>query len=46
MMEVLMRIVDDSRIQQFKPRYGTGMITAWAYIHGTSLPLAINLIFY
>ncbi|EON63136.1 hypothetical protein W97_02363 [Coniosporium apollinis CBS 100218] len=34
MMEVLLRIVDDSRIEQFKPQYGNGMITAWAYIHG------------
>ncbi|TVY37818.1 putative methylcrotonoyl-CoA carboxylase beta chain, mitochondrial [Lachnellula subtilissima] len=34
MMEVLLRIVDDSRIEIFKPAYGKGMITAWAYIHG------------
>ena len=34
MMEVLLRIVDDSRIMPFKPRFGKGMITAWANIHG------------
>ncbi|TVY17575.1 putative mitochondrial methylcrotonoyl-CoA carboxylase beta chain [Lachnellula arida] len=34
MMEVLLRIVDDSRIEIFKPAYGKGMITGWAYIHG------------
>jgi Carboxyl transferase domain len=34
MMEVLIRVVDDSRIEQFKPLFGKGMITAWAHIHG------------
>ncbi|KAH6664259.1 propionyl-CoA carboxylase beta chain, partial [Halenospora varia] len=34
MMEVLLRIVDDSRIMLFKPQFGKGMITAWAHIHG------------
>ena len=34
MMEVLLRIVDDSRIKFFKPQFGKGMITAWAHIHG------------
>jgi hypothetical protein len=34
MMEVLLRVVDDSRISEFKPQYGRGMITAWARIHG------------
>lgn len=37
MMEILMRIVDDSRISEFKPQYGRGMITAWAHIHGLFL---------
>lgn len=35
MMEVLLRTVDSSRIELFKPQYGKGMITAWAHIHGT-----------
>lgn len=34
MMEVIIRIVDDSRIELFKPMFGKGMITAWAKIHG------------
>jgi acetyl-CoA carboxylase carboxyltransferase component len=34
MMEVLLRVIDDSRIEQFKPLFGKGMITAWAHIHG------------
>jgi acetyl-CoA carboxylase carboxyltransferase component len=34
MMEVLLRVVDDSRIELFKPLFGKGIITAWAYIHG------------
>lgn len=37
MLEVLVRMVDDSRMQTFKPLYGKGMITAWAHIHGTFL---------
>ncbi len=36
MMEVILRIVDDSRIEQFKPLFGKNIITAWAYIHGKS----------
>jgi acetyl-CoA carboxylase carboxyltransferase component len=34
MMEIILRIVDDSRIEQFKPSFGKGMITGWAHIHG------------
>ncbi|KAG0648041.1 acetyl-CoA carboxylase [Hyphodiscus hymeniophilus] len=34
MMEVILRIVDDSRVEIFKPTFGKGMITAWAHIHG------------
>ena len=34
MHEVLLRIVDDSRLSVFKPKYGTNMITAWAHILG------------
>lgn len=35
MREVLLRLVDGSRLEEFKPLYGTGLITAWAHIHGT-----------
>lgn len=34
MTEVLLRIVDDSRLSIFKPTYGVNMITAWATIQG------------
>lgn len=34
MREVLLRIVDDSRLSEFKPKYGTNMLTAWAHILG------------
>ncbi|KAH0041901.1 beta subunit of 3-methylcrotonyl-CoA carboxylase, partial [Aureobasidium melanogenum] len=34
MMEILLRLVDGSRVEQFKPNFGKGMITAWAHIHG------------
>lgn len=42
MMEVLLRTVDDSRIEEFKPLYGRGIITAWARIHGL-FPIAIHV---
>jgi acetyl-CoA carboxylase carboxyltransferase component len=34
MKEVIVRIVDASRLEEFKPLYGKGLITAWARIHG------------
>lgn len=34
MMEILLRVVDDSRLEVFKPQFGRGCITAWAHIHG------------
>lgn len=34
MKEVLLRIVDDSRLSDFKPKYGPNMITASAHIMG------------
>lgn len=35
MSEVLLRLVDDSRLSVFKPKYGPNMVTAWAHIMGT-----------
>lgn len=35
MGEVLLRIVDDSRLSVFKPKYGPNIITAWGHIMGT-----------
>jgi acetyl-CoA carboxylase carboxyltransferase component len=37
MRELIIRIVDASRLEEFKPLYGKGLITAWAHIHGTLL---------
>lgn len=37
MGEVLLRIVDDSRLSLFKPSYGQNLITAWASILGECL---------
>ena len=34
MKEVILRLVDDSRLSLFKPRYGPNMVTAWAHIMG------------
>jgi len=33
-LEIILRIVDDSRLEMFKPLWGKAMITTWAYIHG------------
>ncbi|CZR54815.1 related to methylcrotonyl-CoA carboxylase beta chain, mitochondrial precursor [Phialocephala subalpina] len=42
MKEVLLRIVDDSRLKQFKPQFGPGIITAWAHIHGRLTGIIAN----
>lgn len=34
MSEVLLRLVDDSRLSVFKPKYGSNIITAFAHIMG------------
>lgn len=34
MKEVVLRLVDDSRLSIFKPKYGPNMLTAWAHIMG------------
>lgn len=36
MREVVLRIVDDSRLSLFKPAYGRNLLTAWAMIMGKS----------
>lgn len=40
MMEVLIRLVDDSRMELFKPLYGKGLITCWTRIHGKNSLIA------
>jgi 3-methylcrotonyl-CoA carboxylase beta subunit len=37
--EVIARIVDGSRMHEFKPRYGTTIVTGFAHVHG--MPVAI-----
>ena len=32
--EVLARVVDGSRFEEFKPRYGRALVTGWASVHG------------
>lgn len=36
MKEVLLRIVDDSRLSMFKPSYGRNLLTAFAQIQGAT----------
>lgn len=38
MSEVVLRLVDDSRLSVFKPRYGVNMLTAWGHIMGKHAP--------
>ena len=40
--EVIARIVDGSRMHEFKPRYGTTLVTAFARIHGYSVGIIAN----
>ncbi|WQF87366.1 Putative acetyl-coenzyme A carboxyltransferase, ClpP/crotonase-like domain superfamily [Colletotrichum destructivum] len=42
MREVLLRLVDDSRISIFKPGYGSSMLTAWADILGFRTGIVAN----
>jgi len=37
MTEVVLRLVDDSRMALFKPAYGRNLLTTWAEIHGMFL---------
>jgi acetyl-CoA carboxylase carboxyltransferase component len=41
--EVLARLVDGSEFDEFKPRYGTALVTGWAEIHGYPLGVLANL---
>ncbi|KAJ5892130.1 ClpP/crotonase [Penicillium subrubescens] len=44
MNEVLLRIVDDSRLSVFKPKYGPNIVTAWAHIMGFPVGIVANQI--
>jgi acyl-CoA carboxylase subunit beta len=40
--EVIARIVDDSRFEEFKPLYGTTLVTGWATLAGTEVGILAN----
>ncbi len=42
MREVLARVVDGSEIDEYKQRYGTSLLTAWAHIHGFPVGVIAN----
>ncbi|KAH7081945.1 carboxyl transferase [Paraphoma chrysanthemicola] len=42
MTEVLLRIVDDSRLSLFKPSYGKNLVTTWATIQGHQVGIMAN----
>ena len=40
--EILARVVDGSRFSEYKPRYGTSLVTGWASIHGFGVGMLAN----
>lgn len=42
MREVIARLVDGSRMHEFKPRYGTTLVCGFARIHGYSVGIVAN----
>jgi acetyl-CoA carboxylase carboxyltransferase component len=40
--EVLARVVDDSDVDEYKDRYGTSLVTAWAELHGHPVGVLAN----
>lgn len=40
--EVVARIVDDSDFDEFKPLYGTSLVTGWAQLHGFPVGIIAN----
>jgi acetyl-CoA carboxylase carboxyltransferase component len=40
--DVLARVVDDSDFDEFKPLYGTSLVTGWARIHGWPVGILAN----
>lgn len=40
--EILARIVDDSEFDEFKPGYGTNLVTGFAHLHGHSIGILAN----
>ncbi len=40
--EVIARLVDGSRFEEFKAKYGTTLVCGWAYIHGFMVGILAN----
>jgi acetyl-CoA carboxylase carboxyltransferase component len=40
--EVLARVVDGSRFGEYKPEYGTSLVTGWASVHGYPIGVLAN----
>ena len=40
--EVIMRVVDGSRFDEFKPRYGNTLVTGFAHVHGHPVGIIAN----
>jgi acetyl-CoA carboxylase carboxyltransferase component len=40
--EVIARVVDGSRFHEFKPEYGTTLVTGWASVHGFPVGILAN----
>jgi acetyl-CoA carboxylase carboxyltransferase component len=40
--EVIARLVDGSRFNEFKPSYGTTLVTCWAEVHGFPIGILAN----
>ncbi|SFQ49395.1 Acetyl-CoA carboxylase, carboxyltransferase component [Amycolatopsis arida] len=40
--EVVARVVDDSDFDEFKPLYGTSLVTGWATVHGYPVGILAN----
>ena len=38
-LQVIARIVDASEFQEFKEKFGTGLVTGFAFIKGSVIPL-------
>ena len=42
MREVLARVVDGSQFEEFKPLYGSNLVTGWASVHGFQVGVLAN----
>jgi acetyl-CoA carboxylase carboxyltransferase component len=40
--DVIARVVDDSDFDEFKPRYGSSLVTGWAALHGYPIGILAN----